>query len=292
VIKIAAPVSPSTRRIITWCPGCGNYAILNAFNSAIKELGIDPWRLVVISGIGCHGKITNYVLANSIHTIHGRVLPIATAVKLSNHELVVVGFAGDGDMYGIGVGHFPHAIRRNIDITLIVHNNTVYGLTTGQASPTAEKGQRTRTTPWGSYEEPINPIAMAISLGATFVARGFAGDIKHLKWLIMEAIKHKGFSFIDVLQPCVTFDRLHTYQWYRERIYKLEEIEHDPSSFDEAINRAYEWGDRIPIGIFYKVRKPTYEELLPMLKDKEPMVDRPLSNTIRDLMEKYHSLCK
>ncbi len=291
-MSIAQVRSPETKKIMTWCPGCGNYGIYNAFIAAIKELGIEPWRVVVVSGIGCHGKITNYVATNSVHTIHGRVLPFATAVKLANPELVVIGFAGDGDQYGIGIGHLPHAIRRNIDITLIVHNNTVFGLTTGQASPTAEVGQKTRTTPWGNIEQPINPIALALSLGASFVARGFAGDVGHLKWIIKEAIKHKGFALIDVLQPCVTYDRIHTYKWYRERLYKLEDIGHDPSNLEEALKHAYEWGERIPIGIFYREEKPTYEELLPMVNGKPPMVDRPLENSIRDLLTKYHSLCK
>ncbi len=286
----AAPLSPETGKVITWCPGCGNYAIFRAFISTLKELGIEPWRVVVITGIGCHGKMANYVGTNSIHTIHGRVIPLATGIKLVNPELLVIGFAGDGDTYGIGVGHLPHVIRRNVDIKLFVHNNTVYGLTTGQASPTSEKGQVTRTTPWGNIEEPLNPIAMAISLGASFVARGFAGDIEHLKWLMKEAIKHKGFALVDILQPCVTFDRLHTYQWYRQRVYKLEEVGHDPTNWDEAMKRAYEWGDKIPIGIFYKIRKPTYEELLPTIANKPPMVYRPLENTIRDLLEKHHSL--
>ncbi|WFO76237.1 2-oxoacid:ferredoxin oxidoreductase subunit beta [Desulfurococcaceae archaeon MEX13E-LK6-19] len=292
MMVFAQPISPETKRVITWCPGCGNYSIFKAFTTAIKELGIEPWRVVVITGIGCHGKLTDYVATNSIHTLHGRVPPLATAIKLVNPDLVVIGFAGDGDAYGIGAGHLPHVIRRNVDIKLFVHNNKIYGLTTGQASPTTDKGQITRTTPWGNIEEPINPIAWAISLGASFVARGFAGDIEHLKWLMKEAIKHKGFAIIDILQPCVTFDRIHTYQWYRERIYKLEEEGHDPTNWVEAMKKAYEWGERIPIGIFYRVRKPTFEELMPTIKDKPPIVFRPLKTTIRDLLERRHSLSK
>ncbi len=260
-----------TGAIITWCPGCGNFGILQAFKQAVKELGIDPYKIVVVTGIGCHGKLANYLNYNSIHTVHGRVAPMITAIKLANKELTVVGFAGDGDQYGIGIGHLPHIIRRNPDVTLIVHNNTVFGLTTGQASPTAEKGQVTRTTPWGQWEEPVNPIAMAIALGASFVARGFAGDVQHLKWIIKEAINHRGFALIDVLQPCVTFDRLHTYSWYRERIYKLEEVGHNPTNWEEAMKKAYEWGDKIPIGIFYKIRKPTMEELLDSVKNNPPL---------------------
>lgn len=286
------PIS-ETGAVITWCPGCGNFGILQAFKKAVNELGIEPHRVAIVTGIGCHGKLANYINVNSIHTIHGRVLPMMTAIKAVNKDLVVVGFAGDGDQYGIGVGHLPHVVRRNPDVTLIVHNNTVYGLTTGQASPTTERGQVTRTTPWGQWEEPINPIAMMVALRASFVARGFAGDVEHLKYIIKEAIKHKGFSFIDVLQPCVTFDKLHTYTWYRQRIYKLEETGHDPTNWEEAMKKAYEWGDRIPIGIIYKEEKPTMEELLEPIKKNPPLAYLPLQpKPIKDLMEKLVSLTK
>lgn len=286
------PIS-ETGAVITWCPGCGNFGILQAFKKAVNELGIEPHRVAIVTGIGCHGKLANYINVNSIHTIHGRVLPMMTAIKAVNKDLVVVGFAGDGDQYGIGVGHLPHVVRRNPDVTLIVHNNTVYGLTTGQASPTTERGQVTRTTPWGQWEEPINPIAMMVALRASFVARGFAGDVEHLKYIIKEAIKHKGFSFIDVLQPCVTFDKLHTYTWYRQRIYKLEETGHDPTNWEEAMKKAYEWGDRIPIGIIYKEEKLTMEELLEPIKKNPPLAYLPLQpKPIKDLMEKLVSLTK
>lgn len=235
-----------------WCPGCGNYAILSAFISAVKELKIEPEKLVVVSGIGCHGRITDYVNVNSFHTIHGRVLPLATGIKIANPELIVVGFSGDGDAYSIGLGHLPHAARRNVDITLVIHNNQVFGLTTGQYTPTSPKGFKSRSTPYGSLEEPLNPVLLAIASGATFVARGFAGDINHLKYLMKEAITHKGFAIIDVLQPCVTY--YNTYQYYSERVYKLEN--HDFTNFREALEKALEWNDKIPIGIFYKVQKP------------------------------------
>ncbi|MCD6196681.1 MAG: 2-oxoacid:ferredoxin oxidoreductase subunit beta [Staphylothermus sp.] len=286
------PVS-ETGAIMTWCPGCGNYGIIQAFKKAISELGIDPYKLVVVTGIGCHGKLANYLNTNTIHTIHGRVLPMITAIKAMNKELTVVGFAGDGDQYAIGAGHLPHVIRRNPDITLIVHNNTVFGLTTGQASPTSEKGQKTRTTPWGQWEEPLNPIAMMVALRASFIARGFAGDVEHLKYIIKEAIKHKGFSFIDVLQPCVTFDRIHTYAWYRQRIYKLEETNHDPRNWEEAMKKAYEWGDKIPIGIFYIEEKPTLEERLEPIKNNPPLAYLPLKpRRITDILENYFALTK
>ncbi|MEM1533014.1 MAG: thiamine pyrophosphate-dependent enzyme [Desulfurococcaceae archaeon] len=290
VVPVKQPTAV-TKRTITWCPGCGNFSILSAFIDAVNDLGLEPWRVVVVSGIGCSGKITNYMPFNGAHVIHGRVIPFAMGVKLVNPELIVVGFSGDGDAYAIGIEHLPHAIRRNIDVKLVVHNNKVFGLTTGQVSPTSDKGMITRTTPWGNVEEPINPIAMAISLGASFVARGFSGDIGHLKYLFKEALKHKGFSLIDVLQPCVTYDRVHTYQWYRERIYRLEDVGHDPANFNEALKKAYEWGDRIPIGLFYRVKKPTFEEMLPATSEGPPLVARPISNrTIRDLLVKNHGL--
>ncbi|RLE95871.1 MAG: 2-oxoacid:ferredoxin oxidoreductase subunit beta [Thermoprotei archaeon] len=257
-----------TSRKIVWCPGCGNFAILTAFKNALANLGLKPEKVVAVSGIGCHGRITDYLNVNGFHTIHGRVLPLATGIKLANPELVVVGFAGDGDAYAIGIGHLPHAARRNVDITYIVHDNMVFGLTTGQFTPTTPYGMRTRSSPRGTYEEPINPILFALSIGASFVARGFAGDVKHLTYLIEEAIKHRGFAFIDVLQPCVTF--YNTYAYYRQRVYKLEDEGHDYTSSEEALRKAREWGDKIPIGIFYKASKPTFSDR--KLKDKDPPV--------------------
>ncbi len=258
----------STGRRPVWCPGCGNYAILAAFKKALTRLGLEPWKVVVISGIGCHGRVTDYLRTNGFHTIHGRVLPLATGIKLANPELVVVGFSGDGDAYAIGLGHLPHAARRNVDVTLIVHNNMVFGLTTGQATPTTPLGVKTRSTPRGNVEPPLNPILLALASGATFVARGFTGDIEHLAWLFEQAIRHKGFAIVDVLQPCVTF--YNTYQYFRERVYKLEDEGHDPGDYEAALKKALEWGDRIPIGVFYRVSKPTYEQLL--LRQKEPPV--------------------
>ncbi len=282
-----------TGALITWCPGCGNFGIYRAFKKAINELGIPPWKVVVVTGIGCHGKFHNYVNVNTIHTVHGRVGPMITAIKAVNKELTVIGLAGDGDQYGIGMGHLPHMARRNPDVTLIVHNNKVFGLTTGQASPTTEKGQKTRTTPWGNWEEPINPIAMMIALRTSFVARGFAVDVDHLAWIIKEAIKHRGFSFIDVLQPCVTFDRVHTYTWYRQRIYKLEEVGHNPHDWHAAMRHAYEWGDKIPIGIFYVEEKPTLEDNLEPIKNNPPLAYLPLKpRTITDVMENHLSLVR
>ena len=257
----------STPAKITWCPGCGNFAILTAVKRAIVELGLKREEVVAVTGIGCHGRMTNYIRVNGIHVLHGRVLPIATAIKLANHKLTVLGFAGDGDAYSIGMGHLSHAARRNVDVKYIVHDNLVYALTTGQTSPTSELGFRTRSTPRGASEPPINPLLQALASGASFVARGFAGDVKHLTMLLKEAIKHRGFALIDVLQPCMVWNRVNTYEWYRERVYKLEEEGHDPSSLEEAYRRAVEWGDRIPIGILYREEKPVYHEHFPPLRE-------------------------
>ncbi len=270
----------------TWCPGCGNFGITIAFKRAIVQLGLEPEEVVAISGIGCHGKITGYVNVNGFHTIHGRVLPVATAIKLANVGLMVVGFAGDGDGYNIGMGHFPHAARRNHDITYVIHNNLIYGLTTGQASPTSKVGSRTRTTPRGVFEPPVNPLSIALSSSASFVARGYAGDVQHLTELFVEAMSFKGFALVDVLQPCVSWDRIQTYEFYKERVYKLKEEGYDPSDLMAAHRRALEWGERIPIGVFYKKKRPSYRENFPFLEGT-PLARRRLDPDISGLLGEF-----
>jgi 2-oxoglutarate ferredoxin oxidoreductase subunit beta len=252
----------------TWCPGCGNFGILSAVKGALIELGLEREQVVLVSGIGCHGKMVNHVNVNGFHGIHGRVIPTATGIKLANPELTVIGFAGDADQYDEGWNHFAHAIRRNIDMTLVVHDNQILGLTTGQTTATSLQGFRTKSTPFGSVVPPLNPIAHALVSNGTFVARGFAGDPRHLQSLIVEAVRHRGFSCLDVFQPCVTFNYLNTYQWFRERVYKLEETGHDSTDRQKALEKSFEFGDRIPIGIFYKEEKPTYLDNLPHLKGK------------------------
>ncbi|MDK2464125.1 MAG: thiamine pyrophosphate-dependent enzyme [Candidatus Korarchaeota archaeon] len=272
----------------TWCPGCGNFAILMALKRTIAELGLEPERVVVVTGIGCHGKMGDYVAVNSFHTIHGRVLPLATGIKIANPELEVMGFAGDGDAYAIGIGHLPHAIRRNVDLLYVVHNNKVFGLTTGQYTPTTPKGMKTRSTPFGVPEKPMNPLTFALSLGATFVARGFAGDVEHLTYLFKEGVRHRGFAFIDVLQPCVTF--YNTYPYSRERVYRLEDSGHDPSDWEAALAKAREEeltdGERIPIGIFYRSEEPTLLDEMPHLMG-EPLVRRELKVDIKRFYEEF-----
>ena len=257
-----------TPKTNTWCPGCGNFGILMAFKKALIELGLEREETVLVSGIGCHGKMVNYININGFHGIHGRVLPLATGIKLSNPKLTVVGFAGDADQYNEGWGHFAHAIRQNIDMTLIVHDNMVLGLTTGQATSTSQQGFRTKSTPFGVIPPMLNPLAHALVSNGSFVARGFSGDMFHLKSLIVEAIKHRGFGFIDVFQPCVSFNYLNTYDWFRQRVYKLEDEGHDVTNKQKALEKAFEWGDRIPIGVFYNKERPTYNDSLSHVKDE------------------------
>ena len=258
-----------TPKTNTWCPGCGNFGILMAFKKALIELKLEQEKTVLVSGIGCHGKMVNYVNINGFHGLHGRVLPLAQSIKLANSNLNVVGFAGDADQYNEGWGHFAHAIRTNIDMTLIVHDNMVLGLTTGQATSTSQQGFRSKSTPFGVIPPMLNPLAHALVSNGSFIARGFSGDMLHLKYLIVEAIKHRGFAFIDVFQPCVSFNYLNTYDWFSQRIYKLEEEGHDVTDRKKALDKALEWGDRIPIGIFYNKERPTYLDALPHLKNTQ-----------------------
>jgi len=249
-----------------WCPGCGNFGILKAFKEAMVELGIEPHQLTIVSGIGQAAKLPHYTKCNTFNGLHGRTLPVATGIRLANHEMLVIVFTGDGDCYGEGGNHFIHAMRRNINVKLFIHDNQIYGLTKGQASPTSMEGMKTKAQPFGVLSEQLNPISLAIALDCSFVARGFSGDIGHLKGLIKAAVNHKGFSLIDILQPCVTFNKINTYEWYKQRIYHIE-IDYNPEDKMKAFKKALEWGDRIPIGIIYKNQRPLLEERIPMLKE-------------------------
>jgi 2-oxoglutarate ferredoxin oxidoreductase subunit beta len=253
---------------------------------ALVELKLEREDVVAVTGIGCHGKITGYINVNGIHTIHGRVLPVATAIKESNDKLTVIGFAGDGDAFNIGIGHFPHAARRNVNMTYIIHDNLVYGLTTGQTSPTSKQGFVTKTSPRGEWSIAINPLTQALTSHVSFVARTFAGEPKQMKDILVEAIRHKGFAMVDVLQPCVSFNKVNTYQFYKERVYKLEDEKHDTSDWKSAYEKAEEWGEKIPIGVFYKEDRPTYTENFPALK-KGPLVDQPLTRDMEKLFKEF-----
>lgn len=253
-----------------WCPGCGNFAILNALKKALVELDIEPHKVLMVSGIGQAGKLPHYTRGNVLNVLHGRTLPAAAGAKIANPELVVLAVGGDGDGYGEGGNHFLHSLRRNHDITYLVHNNQVYALTKGQASPTSDQGFVTKTTPHGA-STPLNSLAVAIAAGGTFVARGFSGDIDHLVGLIKSGIQHRGFALIDILQPCVSFNHKNTHAWYKERVYKLEEAAYRSSDRSAAMEKALEWGERIPIGVIYRQERPAFEDELPVLK-RGPLV--------------------
>jgi 2-oxoglutarate/2-oxoacid ferredoxin oxidoreductase subunit beta len=278
----------------TWCPGCGNFNMWQALKQAYEITGQDFEHLAVVWGIGCHGNGADFTRCQGFHALHGRALPAATGLALSNPELTVVVEMGDGDGYGIGLGHFAHSCRRNIDMTVVGHDNQIYGLTTGQASPTTEHLMPTVSTPTGVLEEPVNTMGLAIAEGATFVARGFAGDVPHLTGLLQQAIEHKGFAVVDVWQPCVTWNKLNTFAWFRERVYKVEESGYDPSdraaalalsltAFHEMTCTPEEC--KLPIGVLYREEgRPTYQDGLPQLDGplwKRAVAPRDLTKTLR-----------
>jgi 2-oxoglutarate ferredoxin oxidoreductase subunit beta len=228
------------------------------------ELGIEPHQVTMVSGIGQASKLPHYTKCNTFNGLHGRTLPVATGLRLANHEMLTIAVAGDGDCYGEGGNHLLHAMRRNINVKLFVHNNQIYGLTKGQASPTTGEGTVTKNMPFGVLSEQLNPLALAVALDCGFAARSFAGDVTHLKDIMKEAVRHKGFALVDILQPCVTFNKTNTYDWYKQRVYPLE-AEYDPEDRAAAFTRALEWGDRIPIGVLYRNRRPPYEDRVPVI---------------------------
>lgn len=261
-----------------WCPGCGNFSILESLKKALVLCGLEPHQVLLVSGIGQAAKTPHYLNVNVFNGLHGRALPAATGAKLANHELVVIAESGDGCMYGEGGGHFLAAIRRNIDITVLVHNNMVYGLTKGQASPTSQEGFVTKAQPHGASSASFNPVAAAVAMGAGFVARGYAGKKDHLARIIKEAIKHRGFSLVDILQPCVSFNKVNTYAWYNERCYLLSD-DYDPKDKDTALKKTFEFGEKIPLGVIYKRSEVTlqavFEDHFPVLK-KGPLYKQPV----------------
>jgi 2-oxoglutarate ferredoxin oxidoreductase subunit beta len=244
-----------------WCPGCGNFGILNAVKKALAARDLKPHEVLFVSGIGQAAKTPHYLNANVFNGLHGRSLPVATGAKLANPELTVIVESGDGCNYGEGGNHFLAAIRRNIDVTLLVHNNQVYGLTKGQASPTSDLGFVTKAQPSGVASAPFNPIAVAVAMQANFVARTFAADLDHLAEMIQQAIAHPGFALVDILQPCVSFNPVNTYDWYRKRVQPLPE-DYDPKNWDQAMKTALMWGEKIPMGILYRNERPVFREHL------------------------------
>ncbi len=265
------PVDPD------WCPGCGDFGVLNSLQRASSELGFKPHQILTVSGIGCSSNFPGYFNAFGMHTLHGRALAVATGAKLANHELNVVVTGGDGDGYGIGGNHFTHTARRNVDLTYLVMNNQIYGLTTGQVSPTSREGMLTKSTPFGSIEPPINPITSAIMNGATYVARGYSGDIRHLTDIIKGAIEHRGFSIVDIFSPCTTFNLDNDHPFFKQRVKKLEDEEHDTSDWQLACEKAMEWGDTIYTGLFMQIEgRPTLGDRERVLNEGGPLAHRPL----------------
>ncbi len=257
---------------ITWCPGCGDFGILTALKKALVILDRKPKDILLVSGIGQAAKLPHYIRCNCFNGLHGRALPVAAAAKIANRALTVIVTTGDGDCYGEGGNHLIHNIRRNVDMTVIVHNNQIYGLTKGQASPTTDLGYQTKVQAGGVILEPMHPLEMAIALGCGFVARSYSADSGHLSGMIVEGIKHKGFSLIDVLQPCVTFNKKNNYQWYGKRVYKIDSSSYNPGDKMAAYQKAQEWEEKIPLGIIYKQEKETYEEKSG-LNQKKPLVE-------------------
>jgi 2-oxoglutarate ferredoxin oxidoreductase subunit beta len=261
----------------TWCPGCGNFGVWTAFKNALSELNLPEEDVVIVYGVGCSGNMADFNRVYGFHALHGRAIPNAMAIKLANHRLKVIVVAGDGDTYGEGLNHFISAMRGNHDITLLVHDNQVYGLTTGQTSPTTEKGTKTKSTPLGAPEVPLNPIGIALTADATFIARGFAGNIAHLTSLIKQAILHEGFSLVDMFQPCFTFNHHNTYHYFKERVYNLQETNFVPNNKIIAWEKTYEH-ERLPIGIFYEDEHstPFHKTLLQL--EKEPLVKQSIAH--------------
>ncbi len=253
----------------------------------MAELEIKPHQFTVVSGIGQSGKFPHYVKCNTFNGLHGRTLPVATGIRLANADMLVIAVAGDGDCYGEGGNHLLHAIRRNSNIKLFVHDNQIYGLTKGQPSPTSVEGMITKNHPFGVFSERLNPLALAIALDCSFVARGFAGDTVHLANLMKEAILHDGFSLVDILQPCVTFNKINTYEWYRQRVYYLES-EYDPENRVSSFQRALEWGERIPLGLIYRNHRPVLEKRNPVIGEK-PLIQQPFDATaIEETMKEFY----
>lgn len=270
-----------------WCPGCGNFSILSCLKAALEELGKDPHEVLMAAGIGQAAKTPQYISANTFCGLHGRSLPAATAAKIANERLTVIVDTGDGDSYGEGGNHFIHAIRRNVNIAHFVHDNQIYGLTKGQSSPTTASGQYTNAQAEGNLNSPLNPVLLAIAAGAGFVARSFSGDPKHLTAIMKEAISFKGYALVDILQPCVSFNKVNTFSWYKDRVYYLDD-EYDPSDKAQALIRSMEFGDKIPIGILYRNNRPDYHQLHKVLAGKEPLVDQVQDpDVVRKLMMEF-----
>lgn len=271
----------------TWCPGCGDWAIGGAIKEALANQDLDPSGVGVVFGIGCSGNMNDFLNAYAYHALHGRAIPTAVGLKLANHSMPTLVIAGDGDTYGEGGNHFFHACRGNHDLTIIVHDNGVYGLTTGQVAPTALKGTISKSTPTGIIERSVSPLAFAISQGATFVAQSFAGDIPHMREMIELGMKHKGLSLVNVLQPCVTFNRVNTYQYYLKKSYRVG-ADYDPTSYSGALVKAIEMDEeKFPLGVIYQTKSKPYHEQVPAYQQDKPLIQIPRISTLHDLVEEF-----
>ncbi|MEI7603469.1 MAG: thiamine pyrophosphate-dependent enzyme [bacterium] len=252
--------SYNTYKKPTWCPGCGNFGIWIALKTALSQLEIETHKVTIVFDVGCSGNGSSFIKCYGFHGLHGRSLPVAMGIKLVCDNTKVIIMSGDGGALGIGVGHFIHACRRNVDMTMIIHDNQVYGLTTGQTSPASEKGYKSKTTPLGVLEESVNPVLLALSSKCGFVSQGFSGQMNHLVDLMKSGINYKGFAFINVFQPCVTYNHVNTFEYFQKRVYKLEETDYKTDDYNAALIKAQECGDKIPLGILYSVERETYEE--------------------------------
>jgi 2-oxoglutarate ferredoxin oxidoreductase subunit beta len=269
-----------------WCPGCGNFSILESLKIALNTLEKEPHQVLIVGGIGQAAKTPQYLNTNGFCGLHGRALPPAAAAKIANKKLTVIINTGDGDSYGEGGNHLIHNIRRNVDMTHFVHNNQIYGLTKGQASPTSDQGFVTAVQTMGNLNIPLNPVMLAISLGAGFVARAFTGDKDHLTAIMIEAIKHQGYSLVDILQPCISFNKINTFQWYKKRVYQLDQNYNYQDKL-EALKKSMEWGDTIPTGIIYKNDTDTYHDKISFLKEL-PLIEQSVSwEIIKEFMNDF-----
>jgi 2-oxoglutarate ferredoxin oxidoreductase subunit beta len=277
----------STQCSPNWCPGCGDIAIWAAFKNAAVQKDWNNTNVALVAGIGCHGHLLNFTKLTSFEALHGRGIPLATGIKIANNRLKVFMFTGDGDCLAEGGNHFMHVCRRNHDITVIIHDNAIYGLTTGQTSPASPHGYKSKSTPEGNPDHPINPMAVAIAAGATFVARGYASNIPQLTELMIKANEHKGISVLDILQPCVTWNKEYTHTYYQENTYQLDES-HDKTNKTAAFTKSLEWGPKqIPLGIFYEVEQPSYESQLPQIAESPLVENSPVRTDLTDLFKKY-----
>ena len=274
----------------TWCPGCGDFAVLGCLQKATMQLGLPPEDVVIVSGIGCSGKIVQHYGGYGYHSLHGRTIPVATGIKLANPKLTVIAAGGDGDGYGIGLNHFIHAMRRNIDITYLVMDNHIYSLTTGQTSPTSRMGFISKTTPKGAAELHIRPLEIALAAGSSFIAQGFSGDVNQLTNLIIAGIQHRGFSHINIFSPCVTFNKQNTFAWFKERIINLDDDQnYQPNDKVRALEKVIE-ADGVLTGIIYQEERPVYHQALPGPKE-QPLTQTPVElerSQFEQLIKVFH----